>query len=297
VSDFINNLLFIFQRLNWESVIDILLVTIVFLILLLFLRNTQAMVLLRGIILLVIVISLLTAVLDLPAFSWLVNTTLPAMLLAIPVIFAPEIRRALERVGRAGNLIPPWGGHEQTQDVISAMVRSASRLSSRRHGALIVLQRLDTLEEYIETGVPLDAQVSPELLLQIFYPNTPLHDGAVVIIDNRVAAAGCVLPLSASGVLSQTSERVIGLRHRASLGISEVSDSVAVVVSEESGSISIATGGRMIHRLDAKRLEGVLRAIYKPIEPVVGLDRLFERFWPKKEDDDTLNKREEESGT
>lgn len=296
MSDFINNLLFIFQRLNWESVIDILLVTIVFLILLLFLRNTQAMVLLRGIIFLVMTISLLTAVLDLPAFSWLVDTTLPAMLLAIPVIFAPEIRRALERVGRAGNLIPPWGGAEQTQDIISAVVRSASRLSSRRHGALIVLQRLDTLEEYIETGIPLDAKVSPELLLQIFYPNTPLHDGAVVIIDNRVAAAGCILPLSASGVLSQTSDRVMGLRHRASLGISEVSDSVAVVVSEESGSISIATGGRMIHRLEAKRLEGVLRAIYKPIEPVLGLERFFLRFWPKREDEDTRGKREEELG-
>ena len=297
MSDFINNLLFIFQRLNWESVIDILLVTIIFLILLLFLRNTQAMVLLRGIIFLVITISLLTAVLDLPAFSWLVNTALPVMLLAIPVIFAPEIRRALERVGRAGNLIPPWAGPEQTQDVISAVVRSASRLSSRRHGALIVLQRLDTLEEYIDTGVPLDAKVSPELLLQIFYPNTPLHDGAVVIIDNRIAAAGCILPLSASGVLSQTSDRVMGLRHRASLGISEVSDSVAVVVSEESGSISIATGGRMIHRLDVKRLEGVLRAIYKPIEPIHGLERFFFRFWPKREDDDKLAKREEELGT
>ncbi len=296
MSDFINNLLFIFQRLNWVSVIDIFLVTIVFLVLLLFLRNTQAMVLLRGIIFLVIVISLFTAVLDLPAFSWLVDTTLPAMLLAIPVIFAPEIRRALERVGRAGNLIPSWGGPEQTQDIISAIVRSASRLSSRRHGALIVLQRLDTLEEYIETGVFLDAKVSPELLLQIFYPNTPLHDGAVIIIDNRVAAAGCVLPLSASGVLSQSSERVMGLRHRASLGISEVSDGVAIVVSEESGSISIATGGRMIHRLDAKRLEGVLRAIYKPIEPVLGLDRFFTRIKPKKGKEDTLGKREEELG-
>jgi diadenylate cyclase len=297
VADFINNLFFIFERLNWESIIDILLVTIVFLILLLFLRNTQAMVLVRGIIFLVILISLLTAALNLPAFSWLVDTTLPALLLAIPVIFAPEIRRALERVGRASNLIPPWGRQEQTQDVISAVVRSASRLSNRRHGALIVLQRLDTLEEYIETGVPLDARVSPELILQLFYPNTPLHDGAVIIIDNRIAAASCVMPLSASGVLSQTSERTMGLRHRASLGTSEVSDGVAVVVSEESGAISIATGGRMIHRLDAKRLEGVLRAIYKPIEPVQGFDRFIGRLWPRTGEDETIVKREEELGT
>jgi diadenylate cyclase len=294
VADFINNLLFIFQRLNWESVIDIFLVTVVFLILLLFLRNTQAMVLVRGIIFLVILFSLLTSVLELPAFSWLVDTTVPALLLAIPVIFAPEIRRGLERVGRAGNLIPLWGGQEQPTDVISAVVRSASRLSNRRHGALIVLQRLDTLQEYIETGVPLDAKVTPELLLQIFYPNTPLHDGAVIIIDNRIAAAACVMPLSASGVLSPTSERTMGLRHRAALGTSEVSDSVAIVVSEESGAISIATGGRMIHRLDAKRLEGVLRAIYKPIEPVNGFSRIVNWMRRRQRKDETVVKREEE---
>jgi diadenylate cyclase len=295
VADFINNLLFIFQRLNWESVIDIFLVTVVFLILLLFLRNTQAMVLVRGIIILVILISVLTSVLELPAFSWLVNTTLPVLLLAIPVIFAPEIRRALERVGRAGNLIQQWSGQEQLPDVVSAVVRAASRLSNRRHGALIVLQRLDTLEEYIETGVPLDGVVTPELLLQIFYPNTPLHDGAVIIIDNRLAAAACVMPLSASGVLSLTSERTMGLRHRAALGTSEVSDSVAIVVSEESGAISIATGGRMIHRLDAKRLEGVLRAIYKPIEPINGFSRILNWMWRRRRDDDEIAvKREEE---
>jgi diadenylate cyclase len=294
VADFINNLLFIFQRLNWESIIDVFLVTVVFLILLLFLRNTQAMVLVRGIIFLVILISLLTSVLELPAFSWLVDTTLPALLLAIPVIFAPEIRRALERVGRAGNLIQLWSGQEQPPDVVSAVVRAASRLSNRRHGALIVLQRLDTLEEYIETGVALDAMVTPELLLQIFYPNTPLHDGAVIIIDNRLAAAACVMPLSASGVLSLTSERTMGLRHRAALGTSEVSDSVAVVVSEESGAISIATGGRMIHRLDAKRLEGVLRAIYKPIEPINGFSRILNWMWRRRRGDEVAVKREEE---
>lgn len=294
MADFINNLLFIFQRLNWESVIDIFLVTVVFLILLLFLRNTQAMVLVRGIIILVILISVLTSVLELPAFSWLVNTTLPVLLLAIPVIFAPEIRRALERVGRAGNLIQLWSGQEQPPDVVSAVVRAASRLSNRRHGALIVLQRLDTLEEYIETGVLLDAIVTPELLLQTFYPNTPLHDGAVIIIDNRLAAAACVMPLSASGVLSLTSERAMGLRHRAALGTSEVSDSVAIVVSEESGAISIATGGRMIHRLDAKRLEGVLRAIYKPIEPINGFSRILNWIWRRRREDEVAVKREEE---
>lgn len=282
MSDLINNLVFVFQRLTWVSVIDILLVTIIFAILLLFLRDTQAMVLMRGIIFLIIFISILTSAFELPAFSWLVNTVLPTLLLAIPVIFAQEIRRALERLGRAGNILPTSrtrGG--QSQDVISAVVQSASRLSNRRHGALIVLERFDSLEEYVETGIALDADVSPELLLQIFYPNTPLHDGAVIVERNKVAAAGCVMPLSASGVLSLSADRKMGLRHRAALGSSEVSDGVAVVVSEENGAISIATGGRMIHRLDANRLEGVLRAIYKPAEPRRGLEafaaRLFQR--------------------
>ena len=294
MTNFVNNLLFIFQRLNWVSVIDILLVTIVFIILLLFIKNTQAMVLVRGIIFLVILISFLTVAFELPAFTWFVNTTIPALLLAIPVIFAPEIRRALERVGRAGNIIQGWRGQEQTPDVISAVVHSASRLSNRRHGALIVLQRLDALEEYVETGISLDADISSELLLQIFYPNTPLHDGAVIIVDNKVAAAACVMPLSASGVLSLTSDRKMGLRHRAALGSSEVSDGVALVVSEESGAISIATGGRIIHRMDSNRLEGVLRAIYKPLEPRRGIEQFLERFLPRKREDATTGKRKEE---
>lgn len=294
MTNFVNNLLFIFQRLNWVSVIDILLVTSVFIILLLFIKNTQAMVLVRGIIFLVILISFLTVAFELPAFTWFVNTTIPALLLAIPVIFAPEIRRALERVGRAGNIIQGWRGQEQTQDVISAVVRSASRLSNRRHGALIVLQRLDALEEYVETGISLDADISSELLLQIFYPNTPLHDGAVIIVDNKVAAAACVMPLSASGVLSLTSDRKVGLRHRAALGSSEVSDGVALVVSEESGAISIATGGRMIHRMDSNRLEGLLRAIYKPLEPRRGIEQFLERLLSRKREDATTGKRKEE---
>ena len=264
--ELIDNLLFIFQRFSWLDVLDIFLVTSVFVALLLFLRNTQAMVLLRGILFLIILISFLTAILSLPAFSWLVTTTVPALLFSIPVVFAPEIRRALERLGRAGNLLPTRRGWEKTEDVVSAIVHAAARLSTRRHGALIILQRLDSLEAYVQTGVPMDAQVTPELLLQIFYPNTPLHDGGVIIAGNKLLAAACVMPLSASGVLSDTPDRKMGLRHRAALGSSEVSDGVAVVVSEENGAISLATNGRMIHRLAPERLEGVLRAIYKPVE-------------------------------
>jgi len=266
VTDFLNDLLFIFQRVNWLSVVDILLVTLIFFILLYTLRDTQALVLLRGVLFLVVLLALLTSLVELPAFSWLIQSTLPALLLAIPVIFAPEIRRGLERIGRAGTFISPSGkaNDQETLDTIHAIVSASARLSARQHGALIVIQRLDSLEEYNDTGVRMNAKITPEILLQIFYPNTPLHDGAAIISKNRMSAASCVMPLSASGILTRSPERQMGLRHRAAMGISEVSDAVAVVVSEETGSISIAHSGRMIRRLDTERLENILTAFFHP---------------------------------
>ena len=222
------------------------------------------MVLLRGIIFLIVLTALLTAIFDLPAFSWLLNTTLPAMLLAIPVIFSPEIRRGLERIGRILPSNEPYTTAGEMQATIQAVVSAASRLSARQHGALIILQRTESLADYARTGVSLQAKVTPELLLQIFYPNTPLHDGAVIIHGNQILAAACVMPLSASGILVRTPDRQMGLRHRAALGISEDSDAIAVVVSEETGYISIAHGGRMIRRLDGDRLENILIAFFRP---------------------------------
>lgn len=275
ISSLLTNLNFILERLTWWDVVDLILVTLVFFVILLLLRDTQAMVLLRGALLLIVLISLLTSLEVLPAFSWLVRNTLPAMLLAIPVIFAPEIRRTLERLGRAGNIMPPGRTKEDSQDAITAVVSATSRLSERRHGALIVMARTEGLDEFVSTGVLLQAQVTPELLLQIFYPNTPLHDGAVILSGMRLVAASCVMPLSASGVLARSPERQMGLRHRAALGISEVTDAVAVVVSEETGNVSVVHGGRMIRRLDAERLENILRAFYRPLERRKGLFGLF----------------------
>ncbi len=258
------NLAFIFERLNWLSALDILLVAVVFFAVLLFLRGTQAVALLRGILFLIVLVGVLTSLEVLPAFSWLMRTALPALLFAIPVIFAPEIRHALERLGRAGVSGPNGAAAIKMQDVIGDIVSATVRLADRQHGALIVLERHDRLYEYIQTGVRLDARVTPELLLQVFYPNTPLHDGAVVIVGERLVAAACVMPLSASGVLAPTPDRQMGLRHRAALGISEASDAVAVVVSEETGQISVVQGGKMIRRLDMERLENILRAFFKP---------------------------------
>ena len=280
MTEFLNNLFFIFQRVSWLSILDIMLVTLIFFVLLYSLRDTQAMALLRGMIMLIVAITLITSLVELPAFSWFARNALPAMLLALPVIFAPEIRRTLERIGRAGTFLPVTTkpADSALEETIRAVVGAATRLSARQHGALIIMQRLDHLDDYIQTGVQLNAKVTPELLLQIFYPNTPLHDGGVIIVDSKVAAASCVLPLSASGILNRTPERQMGLRHRASLGISEVSDAIAIVVSEETGAISISHSGRMLRRLDPERLENILTAFFRPssAEQKAGLwGRLF----------------------
>ncbi len=277
------NLVFIFERLTWLSVVDILLVTLVFFGILLLLRGIQSIALFRGAFLLIALVLLLTSFEVLPAFSWLVRTVLPALLFSIPVIFAPEIRHALERLGRAGTIRPGERLAAQTQDTIGDIVAATVRLSERQHGALIILQRRDNLDEYVRTGVKLEARVTPELLLQTFYPNTPLHDGAVVISGSRLVAASCVMPLSASGVLTQSPERQMGLRHRAALGIAEVSDAVAVVVSEETGSISVVQGGKMIRRLDADRLENILRAFFRQPSREGGLFRSLARLFSHKE--------------
>ena len=276
----LNNVLFIFQRLDWLGVVDILLVTVIFFALLYIIRDTHAMVLLRGIILILVLITLLTSFVNLPAFSWLVRTVLPAMVVVIPVIFAPEIRRALERIGRAGTFFRSSGKNANIaiQSSIHAVVGAAARLSARQHGALIILERIDNLDEYISSGVQVQADVTTELLLQIFYPNTPLHDGAVIISGKKIVAAACVMPLSSSGILASSSERKMGLRHRAAVGISEVTDAIAVVVSEETGIIAIAHAGRIIRRLDIERLEKILTAFY--ISDGSKKNNFFSRHFP-----------------
>ncbi|MBM2844320.1 MAG: Diadenylate cyclase [Anaerolineales bacterium] len=252
------------QRLNWLSVLDLLLVTAVLFVLLRLVRGTRAVVLLRGMVVLVAVLALLTSLVPLPGFTWLLRTSLPALLIAIPVIFAPEIRRGLERLGSAGALFNLGSAPTDLERTIHALTGGAQRLSESSLGGLIVIEREVRLGEYLETGVALDAILSPELLLQIFHVNTPLHDGAVILRGDRLAAAACVLPLSSSGTLSTTRDRQMGLRHRAALGISEVSDAVAIIVSEESGAISVAHNGRMIRRLDPARLRNILFAFYHP---------------------------------
>ena len=282
INNLIDNLLFYLERFTWYSVVDVLLVALIFFLIFMLLRGTQAMVLLRGTLLLIALVAFLTLRNLLPAFSWLVDKTLPALLVVTLVIFAPEIRSALDRLGRALPDITMDRASVNIENTINAIVYSAAHLSSRKHGALIVMRRHDVLDEYIQTGVSLHADVTPELLLQIFYPNTPLHDGAVIIQDSEIVAASCVLPLSASGVLTESPERQMGLRHRAGLGITEVSDAVAIIISEETGSITIVNAGRMIRRIDSKRLGKNLEAYFKS-QSTGGIAGLRSKFTRGKE--------------
>lgn len=254
-------LIWTLQTFRWNDVPDVLVVAALIFAAGLYVRGTQAVPLLRGTLVVVLIIGFFASTLEWVAFRWVLNNLLTAAVIAIPIIFQPELRRALERVGRTGlsNLFSRAPTYTADEQVIDAICAAAARLSERRHGALIVLERNDSLEEFIKTGVPLDADVSPQLFLTVFWPKTELHDGAVIIRNGRVASAASVLPLSSGRNLT---DRKLGTRHRAGLGISEVSDGLCVIISEETGRISVANRGRMIRRLDANRLRTILSAFY-----------------------------------
>ncbi|MBN1679865.1 MAG: diadenylate cyclase CdaA [Anaerolineae bacterium] len=266
-------LIWTIESFGWNDLPDMLAVAVIIFAVGLLMRGTQAVPLLRGTLVVALVIGLFATVLDWVALRWLLNNIVTTTLIAIPVIFQPELRRVLERVGRTGlstlvNRNPAFSEEEQ---IIEAICAAASRLSERRHGALIVLERNDSLDEFISTGVPLDSLISPQLFLTVFWPKTELHDGAVIIRSGKVASAASVLPLSSGRSLT---DRKIGTRHRAGLGISEVSDALCVIVSEETGRISVANRGRMIRRLDANRLRTILTAFYTSARPQT------ESIWP-----------------
>ena len=250
----------LFQRFDWFSLIDVAIVALIIFGLFYLVRGTQAAPLLRGVIILGVIFGILGSVATLPAVSWLFGNALPALLIAIPVIFQPELRRALERLGRVVQIGGQRTRHATDADhMISIVAQACQRMADRKHGALVVLERATGLESYADTGVRIDALITSELLQNIFFRNSPLHDGAIIIRDYRLLAAACILPLTSSYM----SDRRLGLRHRAAIGITEATDAIAIVVSEEHGTISIAHNGRIIRRLDAARLETILRAFYQ----------------------------------
>ena len=242
------------DRLDLTAIVDILLVTAVIFGALWMVRGTRAMQLLRGFIAIALIASLLASIVDLPASSWLLNQFSPILLFSIPVIFQPELRRALEKLGHTGRITRLWRRRDEDVSITAATVASRV-LSRRKHGALIVFERDTGLQEYIDSGIKLEAEPSAELLQTIFNKTTELHDGAVIIRDKKIAAAGCVMPLTSSYL----KDRQLGLRHRAALGISEVSDAIVIIVSEETGNVSLVQEGKIIRPQDIERLPHLLQ--------------------------------------
>jgi diadenylate cyclase len=240
-----------FGLLNWHDAIDILAVAVVIYNLLLLIRGTRAVQVLLGIVFVGLVYYVARWA-ELVTLQTILESLLIALPFAIIVLFQQEMRRALANFGRN----PLWG-LAKSQQMVSGfgdIVLAATTLSARRIGGLIVIERLQGLRTYIENGIALDAVLSFDLLINIFTPDTPLHDGAVIVQEDRIAAAACFLPLSANPSLAKD----LGTRHRAALGISEETDAVAVVISEETGIISIACDGEIVRELDGKSLRNAL---------------------------------------
>ena len=247
-------------KLDWRSVADILIVAALIYLVLILIKGTTAVMIVRGIAILVLGGAVISNALNLPMLGWLLRSAIPALFVAIPILFQQELRRALEHIGRAGGFLPHGIAGSNVARLIDSIASAANRLSERRWGALIVVERYTGLGEYTKTGVELDAALSPDLLEQIFHPTTRLHDGAVIIRGERVLAAACLLPLAETVVTGQS----LGTRHRAAVGITEQTDALSVVVSEETGQISIANNGRLVRNLDETKLRKVLTILYRP---------------------------------
>ena len=250
--------------MHWSDFLDIIVVAFLIYKVTPLLRSAGALRILKAIVML-LVISAITDVLDMYTMHFLVNQVLSAGLLAIVVLFQPEIRRVLDHLGNV-QFTKFLGIEHQTQEmdtVISQTVMACETMSHEKVGALIVFAREARLEEYFKTGTRINGQVSEQLIRNIFFPKAALHDGAMIIRDGQIAAAGCVLPLSDSSRLSAD----LGTRHRAGVGMSESSDAVVVIVSEETGTISVAVGGMLKRHLAPQTLERLLRNELMPAQP------------------------------
>lgn len=252
----------VLRQFQPTSVIDVLLIAAVIFASLRLLSGTRAITQLRGALILILLIVLIGRIFDLTVVNFIVENSFTALVIGAAVVFQPEIRRALDRLGRTG--IRGILNKEDYDEVIEAIVVAARRMSHDRHGALMVIERQTGLQDVVDTGVQVDARISPDLLTGIFFPNSPLHDMAVVIRGDRVAAAGSILPLASE---LPESDRNLGTRHRAAIGVTEQTDALSIVVSEETGAISVASDGVLTHVADDRRLRAILRQITLGEEP------------------------------
>ncbi len=254
MSSFLTDVQDSLQRLDAAAALDIFIIAALIFALLMALRGTTAMTLLRGAVAIICALFLLGRVLELSVVNFILRTSLPGLVLGVIVIFQPEIRRALERAGRTS--LRNWLVNSDRGLVVESVSGAVLELARHRHGAIVVLERGTGLEDYIETGIRLDAELSAKLLEGIFFPNSPLHDKAVIVRDGRIVAASCTLPLAEGPGAAR-----LGTRHRAALGVTEQTDAVSVVVSEESGEISLASDGRLIRLRDETRFRPTLDAL------------------------------------
>ena len=256
------------QCCSWNNALDVLIVAIFVYYVLALIRGTRAVQLLIGVLVLVL-IYWIASLLRLTLTTLLLQALFAVALFALVVVFQPELRRALGQLGQLGPLnrmlIP--GGEEEIEGTVDELVRAALLISEAKHGALVVLERGTGLQDYSETGVPVNGKLTAELLASIFMTRSPLHDGAVIVRGGQILAAACLLPLEETA--ERTSAHRYGMRHRAALSISAQTDAIVVVVSEESQAISIASGGRMIGALDEERLRRVLTSLLRSrIQPL-----------------------------
>ena len=247
----------IIHQPNLADVIDILIMAALLYQLVMLTKQTRAIQVLKGLAVLLI-ISYVSELFGLTSLNWLMRSVLNNGALLLFIIFQPELRKVLEQVGRGAGFEHGSASQSENERIIAEITQCCLRLSKRRVGALIVFEQKTGLKDVIETGTALDASISAPLLENIFEPNTPLHDGAVIIRGQRIVAAACVLTLSESNALS----RDLGTRHRAALGISEASDAVTLIVSEDTGIVSLTKNGVMTRRLDAEGIAHALRELY-----------------------------------
>ncbi|HXH21196.1 MAG TPA: diadenylate cyclase CdaA [Dehalococcoidia bacterium] len=261
MADFIENIRDALERLDAAAALDIFIIAAVIYALLMALRGTTAMTLLRGGVAVVCLLVLFGQVLDLSVVNFILRNSLPGLVVGLFVIFQPEIRRALEKAGRTS--VRAWLFSNERSEQTEAIATAVAELSRRRHGAIIVIERGTGLEEVVETGIKLDAAISHQLLEGIFFPNSPLHDKAVVVRGDRVLAACCTLPLAESAGAAR-----LGTRHRAALGITERTDAISIVVSEETGAVSVASDGRLLRLRDETRIRPTLEALITGSQPL-----------------------------
>ncbi|SEV84529.1 diadenylate cyclase CdaA [[Clostridium] fimetarium] len=245
-------------QLSWTDTIEIIIIAFLLYNILVWIKDTRAWALLKGIII-IGVFTLIAFILDLRTILWIASKTINVGIIALVIIFQPELRRALEQLGRKKiltNIFKFEGEKDErfSNKTINELIRATFELAKDKTGALIVLEQEMKLLEYEKTGIEIDAVVTSQLLINIFEHNTPLHDGAIIIRDNRVIAATCYLPLSDNMGLSKS----LGTRHRAAVGISEVTDSFTIIVSEETGAVSVAVGGELIHNMDGDSIRNKL---------------------------------------